>query len=303
MRRLFLLIFLTCSSLALAAGPTRILIDADTANEVDDAFAIVRALIEPSFEVVGLNSTQWQISHYATPETLMDSQRLNESLLAYLGRSDVPHPFGAYRRLHDWGQLEQPSAAALHIIKEAHRTPPGEKLIVAVLGANTNIAPALLMDPTIVPKISVHLLGTVYRPTTRIWTKRDFNYVMDIQAIEVVLNTGGLETYIMPVNVAAKMKFNYDEMRQKLLGRNHLLDFIHQIWWEHRDGGRINRTIWDLSVITCLIQPELGTLETVAAPPENGGRNVHVYTDIDGAAIRDEFYTAVAGHFADDYIE
>lgn len=303
MRRLIPLIVLTCSSLALAAGPTRILIDADTANEVDDAFAIVRAMIEPSFEVVGLNSTQWQISHYATPETLMDSQRLNESLLAYLGRSDVPHPSGAYRRLHDWGELQQPSAAALHIIAEAQRTPPGEKLIVAVLGANTNIASALLMDPTIVPKISVHLLGTVYRPATKIWTKRDFNCVMDIQAIEVVLNTEGLETYIMPVNVAAQMKFTYDEMREKLVGRNHLLDFLHQIWWEHRDGGRINRTIWDLSVITCLIQPELGTYEAVAAPPANGGRIVHVYTDIDGAAIREEFYTAVAEHFADDYVE
>lgn len=303
MRRLLILMVLASSSLALAANPTRILIDADTANEVDDAFAIVRALIEPSFDVVGLSSTQWQVSHYATPETLMDSQRLNEALLAYLDRSDVPHPFGAYRRLHDWGQLQQPSAAALHIIEEAHKTPPGEKLIVAVLGANTNIASALLMDPTIVPKISVHLLGTVYRPSTQIWTKRDFNCVMDIQAIEVVLNTEGLETYIMPVNVAAKMKFNYDEMRQNLVGRNHLLAFLHQIWWEHRDGGRINRTIWDLSVIACLIKPELGTYETVAAPPENGGRTVHVYTDIDGVAIRDEFYAAVTAHFADDFAE
>ncbi len=168
MRRLLTLIFLAFWSLGLAANPTRILIDADTANEVDDAFAIVRALIETSFDVVGLNSTQWQVSHYATPETLMDSQRLNEALLTYMGRNDIPHPYGAYRRLHDWGQMEQPSQAALHIVAEAHKTPIGEKLTIAVLGANTNIASALLMDPTIVPKIKVILLGTVYDPATKI---------------------------------------------------------------------------------------------------------------------------------------
>lgn len=51
------LLVLFGATLLAAAAPTRILIDADTANEVDDAFAIVRAVIEPSFDVVGLNST------------------------------------------------------------------------------------------------------------------------------------------------------------------------------------------------------------------------------------------------------
>ncbi len=54
-----------CSALACARAPRvwsqnarrsavrPVIIDADTANEVDDLFAIVRSLIEPSFHVVG----------------------------------------------------------------------------------------------------------------------------------------------------------------------------------------------------------------------------------------------------------
>jgi inosine-uridine nucleoside N-ribohydrolase len=184
---------------------TRLLINADTANEVDDLYAITRALIEPTFDVVGLSSAQWQVSHYATPNTLEDSQRLNEVLLALLNKSRIPHPRGAAMRLYDWGDLAQHSAAAYQIIREAHKTPAGEKLTVVMLGATTDLASALLIDPTISSRIRVYLLGTSYDFERKIWRKRDFNCVMDIQAIEVVLNAKNLETHIMPVNVAARM--------------------------------------------------------------------------------------------------
>ena len=291
-RLLFVSVVSTLS--ALSAEPRRLLIDADTANEVDDAYAIVRAIIEPSFEVVGLNSTQWQISHYATPETLMDSQRMNEALLSYLGRMDIPHPLGAYRRLHDWGSdTAQHSGAAYHIIREAHATAENEKLTVAVLGAHTNLASALLIDPTIAPKLNVYMLGTKYDFEREIWTKRDFNCVMDIQAIEVVLNQLDLELHIIPVNVASAMTFGQAEMIQQLSDRHPVTSYLHQIWMGHSDASRLQRTIWDLAVISCLISPSFGEEITVAAPPENGGHLVSVFRSVDGEGIRAEFYRAI----------
>ena len=47
---------------------TTLLLDADTGNEVDDLFAIVRVLIEPTWEVTALNATHWQTSHWAIPQ-------------------------------------------------------------------------------------------------------------------------------------------------------------------------------------------------------------------------------------------
>ncbi len=298
MKQLAILLLLLAVGLTDAQAKTRVLIDADTANEVDDLYAIARALIEPSFEVVGLNSTQWQISHYATPNTLEDSQRMNEVLLALLKKGHIPHPRGSRARLYDWGaDLAQHSAAAYHIIREAHKTPEGRKLIVIALGANTNVASALLIDPSIASKIKVYLLGTSYDFEKKIWRKRDFNCVMDIQAIEVVLNAVDLETHIMPVNVANAMNFEMAELRQRFAGKGDLVDLLYRRWVEHADGGRTRRTIWDLSVIGCLIQPDFGTEIEVAAPPENGGRTVHVFSKINGDGIREEFFATLEKYF------
>jgi hypothetical protein len=64
-------------------GTSQWIIDTDTANEVDDLFAIVRAVKEPAFDIRAINSVHWQTRHYATPDTLEDSQRMN-------GGPDVP---------------------------------------------------------------------------------------------------------------------------------------------------------------------------------------------------------------------
>lgn len=46
-------------------GKMRVIIDADTANEVDDLFAIARALVASEFQIEGLTSALWR--HRGTP--------------------------------------------------------------------------------------------------------------------------------------------------------------------------------------------------------------------------------------------
>ncbi|MGD8896582.1 MAG: nucleoside hydrolase [Acidobacteriota bacterium] len=282
----------------LAAERMRVLIDADTANEVDDPYAIVRALIEPSLDVVGLASAQWQVSHWATPTSMEDSQRLNEFLLGHLGRTDLPHPRGAAARLFDWGQdLAQHSAAAYFLIEQARATPPGEKLTLAVLGASTNVASALLIDPTIAPKIRVHFLGTGYDQARGAWHRLDFNVMNDPRALHVMLEAEGLELHIMPVTVSGAMRFEIEEVRERFRGRAPLLDFLVDRWERHVDAGRLERTIWDLSVIEALIHPELAAEIEVQTPPENTPRKVWMYSSIDAAAMKADFFAAVEEYF------
>ncbi len=223
---------------------------------------------------------------------------MNEVLLALLNKQRIPHPRGSQNRLYDWGRdRAQHSAAAYHIINEAHKTPIGEKLTVTVLGASTNIASALLIDPTIIPKIKVYLLATSYDSEKRIWRERDFNCVMDIQAIEVVLDARNLETHIMPMNVASAMKFEMAELKQKFANRNDLLDLLYRRWVDHVDAGRYRRTIWDLSVISCLINSKFGEEIKATTPPENTQRDVYLFSKIDGQGIREEFYRTLAEHY------
>lgn len=43
----------------------KIILDADTVNEVDDLYTMVRVLIKPSWNIIALNATQWQCSQWA----------------------------------------------------------------------------------------------------------------------------------------------------------------------------------------------------------------------------------------------
>jgi hypothetical protein len=274
-----------------AAPRPRFVIDADTANEVDDPYAIVRALLEPSIEVIGLSSAQWQASHWATPDTLEDSQRLNEVLLGHLDRMSLPHPRGARARLYDWGEdLAQHSAAAYFLIDQARRTPQGEKLGVIVLGASTNVASALLIAPEIRSRIRVYMLGTGYDAARGVWTKLDFNCVNDLRAVSVLLDSDGLELHVMPHSTAAALDFDFAELRRRLAGRSDLHDFLVRRWEQHADASRHARVLWDLALVEAVIHPGLAQETQARTPPENLARGVSVYTRIDAAGMRADFY-------------
>jgi inosine-uridine nucleoside N-ribohydrolase len=287
-----------CAALPAAAEDRiRLLIDADTANEVDDPYAIVRALVEPRFEVVGLASAQWQASHWTTATSMEDSQRLNELILGHLDRMDIPHPRGASARLYDWGHLAQHCHAAYFLIEQAHATPPGDRLTVAVLGAATNVASALLIDPTIAPKIRVYFLGTSYDHARGTWPRLDFNVMNDPRALHVMLEASDLELHIVPVTVASALEFRFDEVRERFQGQARILDFLVGRWEQHVDPGRKRRTIWDLSAIELILHPEMGSEVEVETPPENTPRKVWMYESIDAPAMKQDFFDAVGKYF------
>jgi len=286
----FLLFF---TSFGVAQDKQKIVIDADTGNEVDDLYAVVRGLLEPSWEVIALNATQWQASHWAVEESMEESYRLNQLLLGELGLSGkIKSHRGAENRLFDWGYLAQHSAAAYYLIQEAHKMPESEKLTVVVLGALTNVASAVLIDPSIQSKIVVYWLGTTYDFEEEIMRKRDFNCIMDIQALGEMLDSK-VEMHIIPVSVANQMTFNYEKAVEKFKGKHTLTDFLLQRWYNHLDGGRNERVIWDLALIEAIIHPEWATQVQIQSSKENGNRNLWYYKDIQEDKMRVDFFEVV----------
>ena len=58
-------IYITCFVFCFplnGTAQTPFILDADTGNEVDDYYALARALAESSWEITSLNATQWQTS-------------------------------------------------------------------------------------------------------------------------------------------------------------------------------------------------------------------------------------------------
>lgn len=281
-----ILILVTISTL-LSGQTKNIILDADTGNEVDDLYAIVRALIEPSWNISALNAAQWQSSQWATAHTMEDSHRLNQVLVAYLQKeNEVKTLRGGIRRMNDWGDKAQHSAAAYEIIRQAHQVPDGEKQIVVVLGALTNVASALWIDPEIESKLAVFWLGTSYDFEKKKSKRIDFNAIMDPQATEILLSSQ-VEMHIIPGNVAAAMQFDYQETSRHFKGVHPLTDFLLDRWDSHMDGGRYHRTIWDLGLIGAMIHPQW-TSEIKGEGFENP--NIWLYRDIDATRVIEEFF-------------
>lgn len=294
--KILLFALITCTLFAHAQEKKRVIIDADTGNEVDDLYAVVRGLIEPSWEVIGLNATQWQTSHWATDKTMEDSHRLNDILLAYLKIGDVASNRGGHDRLYDWGNKSQTSAASMFIVNEARKTQEG-KLNVIALGSLTNVASAILDDPTITDKIRLYWLGTTYDFEQDAMKNTDFNSVMDIQAVDVVLNSD-LELHIIPGNVSGKMKFYWEETIEKFRGKFELTDYLIDRWYNHMDAGLRSRTIWDLALIQAIIFPDWAEEVKIHTSKERGNREIWMYKDIDAKKMRDEFFETTL-----DYLE
>ncbi|MFW6259856.1 MAG: nucleoside hydrolase, partial [Tangfeifania sp.] len=220
---IFLFLFIGLVNLQ-AQEKKKVIIDADTGNEVDDLYAVVRGLIEPSWEVLGLNATQWQASHWSVPKSMEESYRLNGILLEYLQMNDVISNRGGHDRLFDWGSKSQTSTASMFIVNEALKI-EDEKLNVIALGALTNVASAILDEPSITDKIRLYWLGSTYDFEKGFMKNTDFNSVMDIQAVDVILNSD-VELHVIPGNVSGKMKFYWDETTEKFGGKFELTDYL-----------------------------------------------------------------------------
>ena len=81
---IYLLFFFTSSVEFLETKQVKIplIIDADTANELDDLFAIARAISEPNFNILAINSAQFNNSPMASSNSVMESQLLNQKIIS-----------------------------------------------------------------------------------------------------------------------------------------------------------------------------------------------------------------------------
>jgi len=266
-----------------------LIIDSDSANDIDDLFAITIALVDPKIHLTGLNSAQWNIHPRGGDSSVYQSQKINEELLLLHDRTDIPHPTGGADQTGYWGDTKPiESAAATLIRSEAKKLKYGEKLNVVTLGAPTNLASAILLDTTLIGKVRWYALGMKYDEKTQVWNKNEFNVRNDLDAVDYLLNREDLETHIMPANIAEKYVFNKTETFDLFLKRGPKYDFLVDRWRELFFDDR-NHFMWDLALIQAIMNPDLVTEKELYGPPENFHKRIFVYTWIDEEKFHREF--------------
>lgn len=281
-----------------ATQPIRVIIDADTANEIDDLYAIAWALLEPRLNVIGLTSAQWHTNPRTPNDSVGESQRLNEEILELMGKTTIPVPQGSnFPMVNE--QRPQPSEAAKFIIEQALATPKGKKLSIVILGPCTNIASAILIAPEIIPKLSVNYLGFWYNVETNTWNKREFNTNNDPNSVNVLLNTSNLEFRVMTATTSQYLVFEKTKMDTLLKNRGGIGDYLIDRWesydrfWQASDKEKTKWTMWDVAILEALAYPELVEEKEVITPHDNLNRPIKVYTKIDVPAMKANFENAL----------
>jgi inosine-uridine nucleoside N-ribohydrolase len=293
-------LILLCLFPLLLQGQTFIL-DADTGNEMDDLYAIVRAVADPQVKLLALSSAHfnnagmatdkmWNCHNIRKKSSVRISQDLNEDLLTHLGRMDIPHPLGGLRMIgKPWGGSESsPSAASAFIRNAVKNLNPGEKLNVVSIGASSNVASAIVEEPAIASKLRCYLLGASYFSDKNTWNKSEFNIRNDLTAFDFLLNNPEVELWVMPVNVALKLKFERKASQAKLPLSNPWCKMLNERWDCVKAGD--SWIMWDLALIEAIIRPELATAASYPGPPENTTRKVMVYTDIKATEMEADFW-------------
>lgn len=278
----------------------RVIIDTDAKNEADDQYAIVQALLTPSFEIHGVIA-----AHFGTRKSMTSEQDSYDEvvklldLLHWRDRAILKH--GAGICLPD-ENTPVPSPGAQLIIDEALRDDP-RPLHVAFYGPLTDMASALLMEPAInTPKLRVVWIGGGEWPAGG----PEYNLSNDIEAANVVMRSR-VEVWQIPSSVYRQMPVSYAELYEKVyphgaLGR-YLVEQLVE-WNESNVSEPIEyRSLGDSPAVGVMMYPNCGRWRWLPAPEfeptmhyrhTGANRPIRVYENIDARFIHEDFFAKLA---------
>jgi inosine-uridine nucleoside N-ribohydrolase len=169
-----------------------------------------------------------------------------------LGRDDIPVYRGATSYLTSAGQPVY-SDAAHDLVERAMASDPSEPLYVVAIGAITNIASALLIEPRIIERIVLIWLGgnAMHWPDTR-----EFNLQQDVHASRLVLDCGVPLVVVPCLGVATHLTTTLSELDDHVKGKSEIGDYLYETYKRcSSDHFGYSRVIWDISVIAWLNNP------------------------------------------------
>ena len=272
-----------------------LIVDADTANEVDDLFAIVRAIKEPKFDLLGITSAQFNTSPLASENSVNESQEINEAILKLMKREEIAVPLGSNIPLLN-AKTPSNSEASEFIIKMAHQASSDKKLNITVLGSCTNVASAILQDPSIIPKIKVHYIGFWHTIATNSYNKKEFNTKNDPIAVDVLLNTKNLDFNVMTATTCQHLVFEKTDVDLHLKGQSEIGDYLidrwetYTRWWTKEDVEKKRWIMWDVAIIEALANPKLSKTKQFLTPKENTQRLIDIHTKIKAKKMTSSFW-------------
>lgn len=275
---------------------SRVIINTDAKNEVDDQFAIVQALLTESFDIRGIiaahfgdhKSKQSMIDSYDEIIKIMDLMDLDQKELVVKGLDKALTS----------KEEEIESEGASLIIKEALKD-DDNPLYIAFLGPLTDMAAAILMEPRILEKdIKVIWIGG------RDWPLGGWEYNLnnDVLAANIVFEST-IEVWQVPRNVYRMMPVTFAELETRVKPHGKIGQYLCDsvIDFNNISVKRPTefRVLGDSPAIGLILFDDCGQYSMKPAPSfdesmnyvhHNKNRDIRVYKNIDSRFILEDLY-------------
>ncbi len=244
----------------------RMVLDTDTYNEIDDQFALTYALLSPEeMSVEAVYAAPFHNSRSTGPADGMEkSYEEILRLLDFLGRPADGFAFRGSTAYLGEKRQAQDNAAVRDLIDKALASPADDPLYVVAIGAITNVASALLLEPEIIRNIVVVWLGghNLNWPHSR-----EFNLAQDVPAAQVALDSGVPFVIVPCYGVTSHLLTTLPELQTFIGGTSGVGDYLCQIFAEYRpDAFGVSSVIWDISTIAWLINGDWVPSDLVHSP-------------------------------------
>jgi purine nucleosidase len=287
-------------------SPTRVVLDCDTANEVDDQFAIAHALGAPegTLEVRGVISVHNTTAHGSGSRDMYQEEA--ERVVALCG-SGVPCIPGAERPMESREDLV-PSAGLEFLVEEARQGP----LTILASGPATDVASLSLAAPDVRENVRVVWLGGFGDEASyKVWQNKvgELNGRADIAAWRLMLEEPvdllHIPTWPAPAKILVDPTTFGEELRA--IGRpiaSYLAEIL-ELWTAEYGPPEGRKELWDLACVAAVADPEAVTIEPLAVPTldaagahdfTQSGRRVDMVSDLDERRILAALMQALARH-------
>jgi inosine-uridine nucleoside N-ribohydrolase len=287
-------------------NPTRVVLDCDTANEVDDQFAIAHALGVPgeTLEVRGVVSVHNTTAHGPGSRDMYQEEA--ERVIALCG-SDVPCIPGAERPMESREDLV-PSAGLEFLVEEARLAP----LTIIATGPATDAASLLLAAPETLNNVRIVWLGGFGDQVNYgNWANRmgELNGRADVQAwralFEGTVDLLHIPTWPAPAKILVDTSTFAAELRELDRPVATYLAEILELWSFEYETTETRKELWDLACVAAVADPDSVTAASQALPTLDAagahdftqrGRVANVVSDLDERRILQDLMDSLRAH-------
>ena len=239
-------------------GKIDVILDTDAFNEIDDQFAICYMIgHSEKFNIKGICAAPFFNNKVSAPAEGMEQSYEEILRLLQLTHHEELKAI-TYRGSETYLPNETTpvaSEAASFMAELANQYSPKNPLYIVAIGAITNVASAVLMNPAMKENCVIVWLGgrALHMPQGCL----EFNMKQDIPAARVVFGCGIPLVQLPCRGVVDRFSTTKQELAHWMLGKNALCDYLYDCTVrhveEHTKFSAWSKPIWDVTAIAWLL--------------------------------------------------